>query len=33
MIVREAKRFVSLIREVGRGLVPEMAQDQVAIAA
>ncbi|SEI62966.1 Response regulator receiver domain-containing protein [Sphingobium sp. AP50] len=33
MIVREAKRFVSLIREVGRGLVPEMPEDQVAIAA
>ncbi len=33
MIVREAKRFVSLIREVGRGLVPDVAQDQVAIAA
>jgi two-component system chemotaxis response regulator CheB len=33
MIVREAKRFVSLIREVGRGLAPDIAQDQVAIAA
>lgn len=33
MIVREAKRFVSLIREVGRGLVPDAEQDQAAIAA
>ncbi|WP_298399593.1 response regulator [Sphingobium sp.] len=33
MIVREARRFVTLIREVGRGLMPAVEQADTAIAA
>ncbi|MFC3440134.1 response regulator [Sphingobium rhizovicinum] len=33
MIVREARRFVTLIREVGRGLMPAFEQAETAIAA